>query len=131
LIDIGQTLAPALGKAATAAASDAGDSLFDLDVDDPRISSGIAALAGSISKEKMRMLINTMAKVSRCDGTPLQKTMEITFRGDLPLMYKWLWFALEVNFKNFSDWLSDAISGVSKPIKAARSRRTSKGSGQQ
>lgn len=128
LIDIGKVLAPALGKA-TGALDAAADGLFDMDVDDPTISQGIAALAEQITKAKMRELINTMANVTHCDGTPLPKTMEVVFRGDLPLMYRWLWFALEVNFKNFTDWLGSAISGVSKTTRAAQSRTTSKDSG--
>lgn len=129
LIDIGKTLAPALGKAANALGA-VSDEVLDMDIDNPKISSGLAALAEQISKEKMRELIKTMASVSHCDGTPLPKTMEIVFRGDLPLMYQWLWFALEVNFKNFTDWLGGAISGLTGLAKAAQSQRISKGTGQ-
>lgn len=125
LIDLSQILAPAIGKAASAFdAASSVQSPLDLDVDDPRIASGITALVQNITKPKMRELINTMAGVTHCDGTPLQKTMEITFRGDLPLMYQWLWFALEVNFGNFTGWLGDAIKGVTGMVRASQSQPT-------
>lgn len=130
LIDIGKAIAPAIGKAANALGAAADADLLDLDVDNPQISAGIAALAEQITKEKMRDLIRKMASVSHCDGTPLPKTMEVVFRGDLPLLYRWLWFALEVNFKNFTDWLGGAIKGFTGLTRAAQSRNTSKGSGQ-
>jgi len=129
LIDIGHILAPALGKAATAIGSMSVESALDMDVDDPRISTGIAALMQGVTKEKMRELINTMAKVTHCNGQPLVRTMDEVFRGDLPLMYQWLWFAMEVNFKNFTDWLGTAITGVTGMVKAAQSQSTSKNTG--
>ena len=130
LIDIGQVLAPALGKAANAVEAIGGVEMLDLDVDDPRISSGIAALAQGITKAKMRELIDTMASVTLCDGKKLPSVMAAVFRGDLPLMYQWLWFALVVNFGNFTDWLGGAIKGGTGLVKAAQSRNTSGDTGQ-
>lgn len=131
LIDIGHILAPAIGKAAQAIGKADVTSPLDLDIDDPRISAGVAALLQGITKAKMRELIATMAGVSRCDGVPLDQTMEIVFRGNLALMYQWLWFALEVNFKNFTNWLGAGIKGVSGLAVVARSRGTSGDTGQQ
>lgn len=124
LIDIGQVVAPALGKAASVLGSESGENPLDMDVDDPRIATGLAALSQSITKKRMRDLVETMAEVTVCDGTPLPKTMEMTFRGDLPLMYQWLWFALQVQFGNFTGWLGSAIKGVSVTVAGARSQRT-------
>lgn len=124
LIDIGQVLAPALGQAANAFGGEGVDNVLDLDVDDPRIAAGIAALAKGVTKQRMRELIKTMAEVTHCDGKPLLKTMEMTFRGDLPLMYQWLWFALQVQFGNFTSWLGAAIKGVSVTVKGAQSQGT-------
>lgn len=129
LIDLGQILAPAITKAA-AVGGQGPDSPLDLDIDDPRIASGISALAAGITKEKMRELIRTMADVSHCDGKPLPKVMDAVFRGDLPLMYRWLWFSLEVNFGNFTAWLENATGGFFATKKAARSQSTSSDTGQ-
>lgn len=131
LIDIGQTLAPALGRAVNTVGS-LGDSesLLDIDVDDPKVSAGLTALMQGITKEKMRSLVNTMAEVSQCDGKRLTQVMPEVFRGDLPLMYQWLWFALVVNFGNFTDWLAGAIKGVSGLTKVAQSQTISGDTGQ-
>jgi len=132
LIDIGQIIAPALGKAAKAFTGDQQvDSLLDIDVENPHLATGIAELVRNITKPKMRELVHTMASVTHCDGTPLPKVMEITFRGDLPLMYQWLWFALEVNFGNFFPWLGTAIKDVSNQAVAARYQSTSNDAGRQ
>jgi hypothetical protein len=88
-------------------------------------------LMQGITKEKMRELVSTMASVTHCDGAPLPDTMEIVFRGNLPLMYQWLWFALEVNFRNFTSWLGVAIKGVSALRAGAQSLNTSGDTGQQ
>lgn len=131
LIDIGQAFAPALGKGMSAVGSlGSADSPLDLDVDDPRISTALATLAQNISKAKMRELINTMAGVSWCDGKKLPAVMDAVFRGDLPLMYQWLWFALTVNFGNFTEWLGGAIKNVSNLTKAAQSQTISGDTGQ-
>jgi len=124
IIDIGNVLAPALGAAATAFASAKVGSVLDIDVDNPHISSGIAKLMQGLTKDKMRDLVHTMADVTHCDGTPLPGVMDEVFRGDLPLMYQWLWFALEVNFKNFTSWLGIAIKGVSGLKAVAQSQST-------
>jgi hypothetical protein len=129
LIDIGQVLAPALGKAVSVFGSTKADSVLDIDIEDPRISTAIGSLAQSITKDKMRQLVTTMASVTHCDGTPLPDVMEIVFRGDLPLLYKWLWFSLVANFGNFTDWLGGAIKGASGLKEAAQSLNTSKTSG--
>lgn len=131
MIDLGQALAPAFGKAAAGAATAlGGDSLLDVDVEDPKVSGAVTALVQGISKAKMRELVQTMASVSTCDDIPLAKTMAVTFRGDLPLMYEWLWFSLRVNFGNFFAWGQNAISGALASAPAVRSQTTSKGIGQ-
>ena len=129
LIDIGHILAPALGKAATAIGSMSVESALDMDVDDPRISTGIAALMQGVTKEKMRELIKTMATATPSTGQPLTRTMDAALRGALPLRYQWLWFAMEATCKTFTDWLGSAITGVTGLVKAAQSRTTSKNTG--
>lgn len=130
LIDLGQILGPALAKAAAAAKATQGNSLLEMDIDNPHISSGVSALLQGITKDKMRELVNTMAGVSHCDGTPLPDVMEMVFRGNLPLMYQWLWFALEVNFRNFTTWLGVAFRSVSNLRAVAQSLNTSGDTGQ-
>lgn len=134
MIDIGQALAPALGKAAAGAAqalkSD-GESILDINISDPKIADAIGALIGGIGKAKMRELVNTMASVTKVDDLPLTTQMSVIFRGNLPLMYQWLWFSLAANFGNFTGWVRSATSGVLDSVTASQSRPTSKGIGQQ
>lgn len=124
LIDIGQVLAPALGQAAAAFGGDQVENVMDLDVDDPRIATGLAALAKGLTKVRMRELVKTLAEVTHYDGKPLPKVLNEVFRGDLPLLYQWLWFALQVQFGNFTSWLGAAIKGVSVTVKGAQSPST-------
>jgi hypothetical protein len=78
----------------------------------------------------MRELIRVMSGVTHCDGKPLPKVFEVVFRGDLPLMYQWLWFALAANFGNFFGWAAGATKGVSKLKEAVQSQSTSGDTGQ-
>lgn len=134
LIDLGQALAPALGKTVAGAAkvADGSDveSLLDVDIEDPKVSSAITAFFKGLDKAMLRDLILRLAKVTHCDGAKLGDTYRVVFRGDLPLMYEWLWFALGANFGNFFGWAGGAISGVTGIVKAARSQSTSGDTGQ-
>lgn len=135
LIDLGQLIAPALGKAVSGAASvlghAKGQSMLDLDTEDPKLADGIAALALGLDKAKMRQLVQIMAEVTiHNDGQRLSQVMAVIFRGDLPLMYRWLGFALKVNFSNFYVWAASAIKRAIAMALAAQSRDTSKDTGQ-
>lgn len=131
LIDIVQTIGPAMGKTLGAVQKHGFKDLLESDVGDTDASDVIGALATGLSKERMNSLIRTMASVTHCNGQPLTNTMEIVFRGDLPLMYQWLAFALRVNYANFIGWLGGAIKDVIPASLASASQPTSNASGSQ
>jgi hypothetical protein len=137
LVDIGQAIGPALGSAVGAAEgikAGGGESLLDIDIDNPEIGKAISTLLGGLDKAKLRELMTKMAEVTVYIGKEgsgkLPTVFKPLFRGNLPLMYKWFWFALEANFENFTAWLRTAISGVAGIVRAGQSPNTSKGIGQ-
>lgn len=110
LIDIIQALAPAAPEVAKIAKSMADGDVEggeDVSFEDASV---IGTLAQGLSKAKMRELIATMRRVSQCDGKPLDSVFEAVFLGDLPSMYRWLWFCLAVQFGNFSELARSALS---------------------
>lgn len=130
LVDISHALAPALGKAVSAYDTLKGENPLDLDVEDPRVAQAIASLVTGISKAKLRELVATLAKVTHCDGKPLGPQLDEVFRGDLPLMYQWLWFALTTNYSRFTEWVGSAFAGVKKIAGAGPSQSISGEAGQ-
>lgn len=130
-LDIMQAVAPALGGTVNLVQSKGLDSVLNADVGGFEVGSVVSAFFGGLSKEKLRELINTMASVTHCDGTPLPKVLPVVFRGDLPLLYEWLWFALEVNYKNFIEWAGTAIKSAFGKTAASLSQNTLKDIGLQ
>lgn len=130
LIDIAKTIGPALGSTIGTVVEAGGvDELLDSDMGSKDVSAVIGSLLANLSKERMNSMIETLAKSTHCNGKKLSETMDIVFRGDLPLMYQWLGFALKVNFENFTGWLGVALKGVVPAL--SKSQTTSKGTGQQ
>ncbi len=109
LIEIVEVVGPALGKLADASTKAKKTSILDLELDEIEVGDAIEFVAKSLTKERLRSLIGTMSKVSHCDGKRLADVFDIVFRGDLAAMYQWLFFAIEVNFGNFFDFLRSAI----------------------
>jgi len=133
-IDILQAIGPAIGGIAAGMARATGkddiDSVLDIDIEDPKLGTAIAQLLSALDKRKLRELVDKMMSVTRCDDLPLKQHFIVTFRGNLPLMYQWLWFALKVNFGDFFAWGQDAIGGALAKTKESQSRNTSDESGQ-
>lgn len=101
LVILGKTLGPALGELASTVA---GKKL--LDVDAGAASGALAKLFQGVSKEDLRLIRQYMAKVTFHQIAPGPKgwmplVPEVVFKGKLGTMYKWLWFALGVNYADF------------------------------
>lgn len=109
LIEIVEVVGPALGKLADASTKAKKTSILDLELDEIEVGDAIEFIARSLTKERLRSLIGTMSTVTHCDGKRLTEVFDIVFRGDLAAMYQWLFFAIEVNFGNFFDFLRSAI----------------------
>ena len=130
LIDIAQTIGPALGSTIGTVVEAGGvDELLDSDMGSKDVSAVIGNLVSGLSKERVNAMILTLAKSTHCNGKQLSDTMDIVFRGDLPLMYEWLAFALKVNFENFTKWLGGAVGGIVPAL--SKSPSTSGNTGQQ
>lgn len=124
LVDITKAIGPGLGAVIAG-----GSKVLDADVSSPEASAMVGSLVSGLSKESLRSVTEKMAGVTHCDGIPLNRVFEAVFRGDMPLMCEWLWFALKANFGNFTEWLGSALGGL-KQKAAAQSPSTSKGPGQ-
>ena len=117
LIDIIGAVGPAIGHVAAgvkvpSGPNDAkGSSLVDREIDPGALAGGIQSLVGALDKDTMRLMVNTFAKVSMVDGMPLAEQIPILFREDFALMYKWLWFALGVQFGGFFKMLPSVSAG--------------------
>lgn len=57
-------------------------------------------------------LVSIMAVVTLVDNKPLTQCESDVFKGRIGLTFKWLKFALEVNFKDFLDMLGDLMAAA-------------------
>lgn len=77
---------------------------------DGKLDAAVTALA---SKPELapffEELVTTLAKVTMVDGKSLAQCEGEVFKGKIGLTFKWLRFALEVNFKDFLDMLADLM----------------------
>ncbi len=106
LLDVLAAVGPALGALAPQAIDKGIDGFLDDDDAGPAVERAIAHLVKGLDKAKVRELINTMASVTEfsTDGSKwprLQGTFTIHFRGELGRMYKWLFFAMKVQWRPF------------------------------
>lgn len=113
LVDIIQTVAPAAPEVAAVAMSQAKPGEDLVSGQDVSI---LSKLASGLDKAKLRELCSIMAGVTHCDSAPLDKTFDAVFLGDLPSLYRWLWFCLEVQFGNFSGPVQDALRRITQVV---------------
>ena len=115
LADLGQIMAPTMGALGGLIAKEKGDALTkmldgfnseDNTSIDVAVEKAIVGFFGKFTKEKQREIIGIMTKVTIIvlpDGKEprLQDTFEVHFRGRILTLYKWLAFALKVQFQDF------------------------------
>lgn len=130
LIDILNAVSPAVGAIGGAIKGDDSVPLSEREVDGNALAGGIGALVRGLDKKMMRSMVDTLANVSTVDGMKLKTQLPIVFREDLALMYKWLWFALGVQYRNFLELLPSGVqSALGKVAAAATSPSDSGGDG--
>jgi len=133
LIDILQALGPALGTVAGGLGTTKGDDtpITEREIDPAMLAGGVGEFVRALDKATMRAMIKTLAEVSTVDGQKLPSAMAIVFRADISLMYRWLWFALGVQFTPFFDLIRNSPAGglLGNLATAGRSPDTSSGDG--
>ncbi len=112
LIEIADVIAPALAQ--LAAEPDSLDTLLESKLDGPEVAKVIAAAVQKLTRERMRFVTQTLMSVTHCDGKELKAISNAVFRGELTLMYKWLAFAIQVNYADFLSALQSTAAGVGK-----------------
>ncbi len=131
LIELLQALSPAAPEIAKIA-MDQDKRDDDEQIVSPEDVSVITKIAAGLSQDMMRRLVGTMATVTEYGGTRLAAPADAllpsapyneVFRGDLPLMYQWLWFCLKVQFGNFSVLAQGVLSQarVGEPVEKSPS----------
>ncbi len=130
LLDILAAIGPSVGALAGGLKGDADTPITEREFDPTALSAGIGSFVRSLDKQTMRAMVKTLAEVSTVDGMKLTEQLPIVFREDLSLMYRWLWFALKVQYARFFALLPSGASGaLGKLARAASSQDTSKGDG--
>ncbi len=138
LIDIGKVLAPALGAIGGFALGDKDAVAKLLDGEDgaegekesesrlsPAFERAVIGLVDRLDKAKLREIVDLLAKVSFLVGSEgeaqLRTVFPVHFRGRLKTMYRWLAFALEVQFADFFETIGPAIGRAARSAGLAQS----------
>lgn len=108
LVMLGKILGPSLGSL-TDVVSD--------DTDAQALNNAAGGLFERLDESQLRWLIDELSKVTSVrspttkDQEPqLNRVFQIHFRGRISSMYKWLWFALKVQFADFFALVAPAIA---------------------
>lgn len=127
--DIVKMVGPAMASSvANQGASDG--TVLDADVAS-LLTKVVGHMTGLLEVPKVMAIIDKLSAVSLVNGMPLHKVLDEHFAGDFIGLNKWLLFALEANFGNFSDFLPDLVARGSAILKeqGSKSQSTSQKSG--
>ncbi len=104
-----------IGPALAAFAKDGAKSLGD--IDHMTVANALSTLASSMSEEDLEYLCEKFGKVSKVKVgelmLPVDKAGDAVFSGRLTVMFKWIWFAIEVNYSDFLGGLRDMSGRLS------------------
>lgn len=107
---IGEPLA--IGMAA-ASGKKSGKSLLDTEIDPDIIGKAVRALVDRLDEDEVMGLIEKLTSVGvLCDGKKIN--FDVHYNGKLPHLFKVLWAAIEVQYGNFFDELTEKLDF--KPI---------------
>ena len=117
LIDLLNAVAPAAGSIAAGIGDAKGKDGEDVpiterEINNEAIAGGVASLVGALDKTTMRNMVETLQAVTTVDGVELSKKFELVFTDDIADMYKWLYFALTVQYSGFFAWLTSEGGGA-------------------
>lgn len=135
LADMGQILAPTIGAIGGVFAKEKGDTLekmfegFDPEDKtnvDAAVEKAVMGFFQRFTKEKQREFIGILMKVTIVvmpDGKEprLQDIFAVHFQGRVFTLYKWLGFALKVQFQDFFSGINVDISRVVQKVAQATS----------
>lgn len=112
LVDILKVVGPALGA-------------MDDGASDTMVEGSFRGLFERLDKAKLREIISILAKVTSVnlpggESPQLPAIFTLHFRGKLGLMYRWLGFALRVQFGDFFDSAAPAIARLVDLARAAQ-----------
>jgi hypothetical protein len=125
-------LAPALG-AAVGSIQSIGDVAKMLDSEEGSAGLGVAIekLLTMATYDRQVAIIDTFKAVTQVDGKKLEGEFDLLFRGDLPLLYKWLELCFKGEWGNLAGAIKDAIADqIAQADSKQTSRATSSSPGQ-
>ncbi len=114
LLKLSKMLGPSLGKVVD------GGSLEDVlnsQIGGNFIAEAIEAFVNNVDEPAAASIIEKLKDNTLVDGAPLRGSFELHFQGDGIGIIKWLVFALQAQFGNFSDALG-SVSNPPVPLKA-------------
>ena len=117
LLKLSKMLGPGIGKISGSKGSL--NALMDSEIGSNFLAEAIEAFVQNVDEPAAASIIEKLKDVTLVNGKPLRGTFELHFQGDAIGVIKWLIFALQAQYGNFSDALSSVnLSRVEAPLKA-------------
>jgi hypothetical protein len=135
LLRLYKVLGPVLAKSISNSPSVTGG-LANLDVGSlgPAFGAALETLAEKLTEEDFDFMVDTLAEyteIHKEDGKvlPLKADMEVRFAGNYAELFKWLGFALKVNYGGFTGerGFGDLLKKLASKAKVSPSQPTSTG----
>lgn len=106
LLKLSKMLGPSLGKIVGGVKNL--DSLMDMEIGGGGfIAEAIESFVSNVDEPAATSIIEKLKDVSQVNGKPLRGIFELHFQGDGVGIIKWLVFALQAQYGNFSDALGN------------------------
>lgn len=101
--EIAKMIGPSFGRLADSTGKDGKKSVNPLDVqiDGKVLSEALTSFSDRLDDVKVQAIIQKLAGVTLVDGKQLQQVFDDHFAGNFPSMFKWIGFALKVQFGDF------------------------------
>ncbi len=133
LVTLYKTLGPSLGVFMAGLERKDSKSLGDTEVSMSGMRDALLELAQRLNASDLKLVVSTLAKTTRVNREgekwPLLEP-EVDLAGEYGLMFKWLAFALEVNYSGFFDGAASPMGGLAaalQTLKPSASPSTSDG----
>jgi hypothetical protein len=108
-----KTLGPSIGALFSGLENESTQNLSDARVSSTGVTQALTELAQRLTSQDLKYAVNTLAKTTRVEREPGKWPIlepEVDLAGEFGLMFRWLAFALGVNYGSF---LGEVLSGAS------------------
>lgn len=116
-LDLARIAGPALGIIVKGVGLKDIKSIGDIELDNIDFEAAARQIFQSEEKETITTIVAKLAEKTQVDGKPLANIYDVHFQGKIGELFRWLAFAMEVNFGDFFGDFLTSMGEVQEPEK--------------